>query len=70
MHIYAKSANMWKGFKLQLQNHSTVHKMAKSGNKNRTKASKDKVKEKSGTGAIVKAKDKRKKATAFKKVWF
>ena len=43
--------------------------MAKSGNKNTTKAKKDKVQAKSGTGAIVKAKEKRKKKTAaLKKV--
>ncbi|CAB3998981.1 Hypothetical predicted protein [Paramuricea clavata] len=42
--------------------------MAKSGNKNTTKAKKDKVQVKSGTGAIMKAKDKRKKTAALKKV--
>jgi hypothetical protein len=42
--------------------------MAKSGNKNTTKAKKDKVQVKSGTAAIMKAKDKRKKPAALKKV--
>jgi hypothetical protein len=43
--------------------------MGKNSNKNAAKAKKDKAQTKSGTAAIVKAKDKRKKAP-LKKVWF
>lgn len=44
--------------------------MVKSGNKNSAKGKKDKIQVKSGPAAIVKAKDKRKKLVAAKKVWF
>ena len=40
--------------------------MAKNSNKNTAKAKKDKVQAKSGTTAIVKAKNKQKKATVKK----
>ena len=42
--------------------------MGKSGDRKTTKTKKDKVQEKFGPGAIVKAKDKRKKVANLKKV--
>lgn len=43
--------------------------MAKNGSKNAKKSKKDKVQAKSGAAGVVKAKDKRRKPAALKKVF-
>ena len=67
---FAKSAKVTEAdFGIHLWKRNNPPEMAKNSNKNAAKAKKDKAQTKSGTAAIVKAKDKRKKAP-LKKVWF